>query len=176
MMTFNVPTRAEVSENNQAIFDQLEKGLGFVPNLYATFAHSENALGNFLGLANAKTSFSSKEKEVINLAVSQVNQCEYCLAAHTAIGKMNGFNDEQILELRSGAASFDAKYNTLAVLAKNMAETRGATTPEVQDAFFKAGYTKENLVDAVTLVGEITITNYLHRTTEVAVDFPTVAV
>ena len=49
MSTFNVPTRAEVSENNQAIFDQLEKGLGFVPNLYATFAHSENALGNFLG-------------------------------------------------------------------------------------------------------------------------------
>ena len=89
---------------------------------------------------------------------------------------MNGFNDEQILELRSGVASFDAKYNTLAVLAKNMAETRGATTPEVQEAFFKAGYTKENLVDAVTLVGEITITNYLHRTTEVAVDFPTVAV
>ena len=87
MSTFNVPTKNEVSENNQAIFDQLEKGLGFVPNLYATFAHSENALGNFLGLANATTSFSTKEKEVINLAVSQVNQCEYCLAAHTAIGK-----------------------------------------------------------------------------------------
>ena len=46
MSTFNVPKREEVSANNQAIFDQLEKGLGFVPNLYAAFAHSETALGN----------------------------------------------------------------------------------------------------------------------------------
>lgn len=175
MSTFNVPTRDEVSENNQAIFDQLQKGLGFVPNLYATFAHSENALGNFLGLANSKTSFSAKEKEAINLSVSQINKCEYCLAAHTAISKMNGFTDENILEMRSGKASFNPKLDTLAKLAKNMAENRGATDAPVLEAFFNAGYTKENLVDAVTLVGEITITNYLHRTTEVAVDFPVVA-
>ena len=64
MSTFNVTTKNEVSENNQAIFNQLEKGLGFVPNLYASFAHSETALGNFLAFGNAKTSFSAKEKEV----------------------------------------------------------------------------------------------------------------
>lgn len=172
MSTFNVPTRSEVTEKNQAIFDNLESALGFVPNLYATYAHSENALKNYLALSNAETSLNAKQKEVVNLAVSQVNNCSYCLSAHTAIGKMNGFNDEQILELRAGHASFDPKLNALAKLAKNITENRGATDASVVDAFFSAGWTKENLVDTIVLVGDKTISNYLHKTTQVPVDFP----
>jgi uncharacterized peroxidase-related enzyme len=172
MSTFNVLTRAEVSPANQAIFDNLEKGLGFVPNLFATYAHSENALGNYLALSGAKTSLNAKQKEVVNLAVSQVNECNYCLAAHTAIGKLNGFTDSQILELRAGEASFDAKLDALARLARNITENRGATDQEVVANFFNAGWTKENLVDTIVLVGDKTISNYLHRTTDVPVDFP----
>ena len=120
MSNFDVLKREEVSSANQAIFDNLEKAVGFVPNLYATYAYSENALGNYLTLANAKTSLKTKEKEVVNLAVSEVNGCEYCLSAHTAISKMNGFTDEEILELRAGRASFDNKLDALARLAKNI--------------------------------------------------------
>jgi uncharacterized peroxidase-related enzyme len=172
MNTFNVPTKNEVSENNKVIFNQLEKGLGFVPNLYASFAHSETALDNFLALGNAKTSFSAKEKEVINLAVSQVNECVYCLSAHTAISKMNGFTENQVLELRTGNASFNSKLDALSKFAKSVALNRGAATEEVIENFYNAGYNKGNLADAILLIGEITITNYFHKTTEVPVDFP----
>ena len=172
MSIFNVPTKNEVSENNQEIFTQLEKGLGFVPNIYASLAHSETALENFLAFGNSKTSFSAKEKEVINLAVSQVNECIYCLSAHTAIGKMNGFSDAQILELRAGKASFDAKLDALAKLARNTAINRGAATAEVVANFYAQGYTKGGLADAILVIGEITVTNYFHKTTAVAVDFP----
>jgi len=172
MSTFNVLTRDEVSENNQAIFDNLKKALGFVPNLYATYANSDTALENYLNFANAKTSLSAKEKEVVNLAVSQVNNCIYCLSAHTAIGKMNGFNDEQILELRAGKASFDSKLNALAQLAKNVTENRGRTDEKVLENYFAAGYTKANLIDTISLVGDKTISNYIHSTTQVPVDFP----
>ncbi|CAH8282930.1 putative peroxidase-related enzyme [Mariniflexile fucanivorans] len=174
MSTFNVPTREEVSENNQAIFDNLSKAVGFVPNLYATYAHSETALENYLNFANAKTSLSAKEKEVVNLAVSQVNNCVYCLSAHTAIGKMNGFTDEQILELRAGNASFNTKLDALAQLAKNVTVNRGRTDASVLENFFNAGYSKGNLVDVISLVGDKTISNYLHSTTQVPVDFPVV--
>lgn len=172
MSTFNVPTREEVSENNQAIFDNLKKALGFVPNLYATYANSDTALENYLNFANAKTSLSAKEKEVVNLAVSQVNNCIYCLSAHTAIGKMNGFTDEQILELRAGKASFDSKLDALAQLAKNITENRGRTDEKVLENYFAAGYTKANLIDTISLVGDKTISNYIHSTTQVPVDFP----
>ncbi|SDQ11682.1 carboxymuconolactone decarboxylase family protein [Flagellimonas zhangzhouensis] len=172
MSTINVPKREEVSVANQAIFDNLKNAVGFVPNLFATYAHSENALGNYLGLSNAKTSLKAKEKEVVNLAVSQVNNCIYCLSAHTAIGKMNGFTDEQILELRAGKAPFDQKLDALARLAKNITENRGATDEQVLENFFAAGWTKENLIDTIVLVGDKTISNYVHSTTKVPVDFP----
>ena len=172
MSTLNVPQREEVSSNNQAIFDNLKEAVGFVPNLFATYAHSENALSNYLALSNAKTSLKAKEKEVVNLAVSQVNNCLYCLSAHTAIGKMNGFTEEQILELRGGSASFDKKLDALARLAKNVTENRGATDATVLENFFKAGWTKENLIDTIVLVGDKTISNYINNTTEIPVDFP----
>ncbi len=172
MSTFQVPKREEVSGNNQAIFDNLEKALGFVPNLYATYAHSENALQNYLSLSGAKTSLTAKQKEVVNLAVSQVNNCLYCLSAHTAIGKLNGFSDDQILELRGGQATFDAKLDALARLAKNITENRGVTDKEILENFFNNGWTKENLVDTIVLVGDKTISNYLHSTTDVPIDFP----
>ena len=169
---FNVPTRNEVSPQNQAIFDNLEKAVGFVPNLYATYAYSENALKNYLDFSNAKTSLKAKEKEVVNLAVSQVNECAYCLSAHTAIAGMNGFSSEQILELRAGYASFDSKLDALARLARNITENRGATNAQVIENFFNNGWTRENLIDTIALVGDKTISNYIHRTTNVPVDFP----
>ena len=172
MATFQVPTRNTVSPANQAIFNQLENGLGFVPNLYATFAHSENALGKYLQLQNAKNSLRAKEKEVVNLVVSQVNECAYCLAAHTALGKLNGFTEEQILELREGRASFDAKLDALAQFVQAVTINRGKPTAEATDAFLAAGYTQENLVDTIVQIGDKIITNYLHGVTQVPVDFP----
>ncbi|ARV10750.1 alkylhydroperoxidase [Winogradskyella sp. PC-19] len=172
MSTFNVPTRENVSANNQAIFDNLNKALGFVPNLYATYANSDTALENYLNFANAKTSLSAKEKEVVNLAVSQVNDCIYCLSAHTAIGKMNGFNEAQILEFRAGYSSINSKLDALAKLAKNITENRGKTNADILENYFNAGYTKGNLIDTISLVGDKTISNYVHSTTQVPVDFP----
>jgi AhpD family alkylhydroperoxidase len=143
-----------------------------VPNLYATLALSEHALGSYLALQNAKSSLSAKAREVINLVVSQVNQCEYCLAAHTVIGGMVGFAPEQIMETRRGSAAFDAKLDALAKLVKNIAVERGHADPARVQAFFDAGWTQENLVDAIVVIGDKTVTNYLHGTTQVAVDFP----
>ena len=125
MRPFNVPTRDEVTDQNKKIFDDLESKVGFVPNIYATYAYSEHAPARYLAFANGKTSLNNKEKEVINLAVSQVNGCTYCQAAHTAIGKMNGFTEEQTLELRRGEAPFNAKFDALVKLAKEVAEKRG---------------------------------------------------
>lgn len=172
MKNFTVPTRDEVSENNQAIFDQLNKGLGFVPNLYAYFAKSETALGDYLALQNRKSSLKAKEREVINLVVSQVNGCRYCQSAHTALGKMNGFSDDQIIEIRGGSATFDTKLDALAKFTKSVAENKGRASQEAKDAFFAAGYNEASLVDTVVIIGDKIISNYIHNLTDFAIDFP----
>jgi uncharacterized peroxidase-related enzyme len=172
MKTISVPSRAQVSAGNQAIFDNLQSKLGFVPNLYATIAHSETALGTYLALQGAKSSISTKEREVINLVVSQVNECRYCLAAHTALGKMVGFSDAQIIDIRKGRVPFDAKFDALAQLVRSITVNRGKADSAALDRFFAAGYTDGNLVDAIMVVGDKIISNYLHSTTQVPVDFP----
>lgn len=125
MSQFTVPNRDDVSPNNQAIFDNLKSGLGFVPNLYAAIAYSTNGLGTYLHLQNAKTSLSKKEKEIVNLVVSQENDCRYCQSAHTVLGKMNGLTDEQVLEVRQGTASFNPKYDALARFTKEVTAQKG---------------------------------------------------
>jgi uncharacterized peroxidase-related enzyme len=172
MLQFTVPTKADVSANNQAIFDNLNKGLGFVPNLYATLAYSNTALEAYLQFQSAPTSFSKKEKEAINLVVSQVNGCQYCQAAHTALGKMNGFNDEQILELRKGIASWDNKTDALVRLAKEVTEKKGNLSGDALQSFFDAGYTKAHLIDLVLLIADKIVMNYVHNITQVPIDFP----
>lgn len=172
MENFNVPTREEVSTENQAIFDNLKSQVGFVPNLYATMAYSESALGDYLAFQGSKTSLSNKEKEIINLIVSEVNGCNYCLSAHTAIGKMNGFTEEQTIELRQGQASWDSKFDALVKLSKEVTENKGKVNPETLEAFFAASYTKGTLVDVIKQVGDKVVMNYLHNLTNIPIDFP----
>lgn len=170
--TYTVPTKAEVSENNQAIFDNLHKGLGFVPNLYAYFAKSETALGDYLALQNRKSTLKAKEREVINLVTSQINGCRYCQSAHTVLGKMNGFTDEQVLEIRKGTATFNNKLDALAKFTASSVENRGRATEESKEAFFAAGYNEANMIDVIIVVGDKIISNYLHNLTEFEIDFP----
>jgi AhpD family alkylhydroperoxidase len=174
MKTFPIPTREQVSPANQTIFDNLTKMVGHVPNLFATFAHSDNALGNYLTLQNGKTSLRGKEREVVNLVVSQVNKCLYCLSAHTAIGKMQGFTDEQVLEIRKAAISFDPKLDALAKLVKGIAENQGHADQQLVENFYAAGYNEGSLVDVVMAVGDKIITNYLFALTQVPIDWPAV--
>ena len=171
MKTFTVPTREQVAPTNQAIFDNLQKALGFVPNLYATIAHSDNGLTRFLAYQNAKTSLTNKEKEAVNLIVSQVNGCVYCQSAHLVLGKMNGFSDDQLLDIRKGKSN-DAKLNALVQLAADVTENKGRAGSETIDAFFENGFTNENLVDLILQVSDKTAMNFLHNLTQIPVDFP----
>jgi uncharacterized peroxidase-related enzyme len=172
MKKFPIPTKEQVSPSNQTIFANLDKMIGFVPNLYAVFAHSENALGNYLALQNSKTSINAKEREVINLVVSQVNNCLYCLSAHTAFAKMNGFTEDQILEVRKAEITFDPKLSALAKLVKSITENRGHVKEQLLEDFFAAGYTNANLIDVNIVIGDKIITNYLHALTDIQLDWP----
>lgn len=171
MRQFTVPARDEVSTDNQAIFDDLSNTLGFVPNLYAFFAKNETALADYLILQNRKSTLRPKEREIVNLVVSQANECEYCLAAHTAIGKMQGFTDAEIIEIRRASISFDQRFDALANFVKQTATGRGRPSDEAKERLFAVGYNEANLVDIIIVIGDKIISNYLHSVTQIPVDF-----
>ncbi|PHN07747.1 carboxymuconolactone decarboxylase family protein [Flavilitoribacter nigricans] len=168
-----VPTPEQVDAKAQTIFDQLKKQLGVVPNLYATIGYSSDTLENFLGFSGkaGKGSFTGKEIEAIKLAVSEANACQYCLAAHTALGKMAGFTENETLELRAGTIA-DARLQALTRLAGNIARNHGKADQELKDQFFAQGFDEKALIDLIATVTAVTFTNYVHGTTQVPIDFP----
>ena len=173
MRTFEVPTREQVAPETQGIFDNLQKQVGMVPNLYATIGYSANALSTYLTFqgAQAKGSFNAKEREAVFLAVSQVNGCAYCQAAHTALGKMNGFTEAETIELRSGRST-DARLNAIVALAADITSSHGRPSAENLENFFAQGFDNAALIDLVALVADKTLANYVHNITQIPVDFP----
>ncbi len=173
MKTLEALNRDQVSDNNQQIFDTLKQKVGMVPNLYATAANSNVALGAILGFSETLGggTFKGKEIEAIALAVGQVNDCEYCLAAHTAIGKMNGFTEAQTLDLRTGEIA-DEKLRALTQLAIALTENKGRADQRFIDAFFAAGYNQAALVELIGFVAVNTFNNFLNNTAGTTVDFP----
>lgn len=166
---------AETTGHAAQLFAAIKAAVGMVPNAYVGIgSNSPHALeaGLNLDAALKKGSLSGREIEVVKLAVSDVAECEYCLAAHTMIGKMQGFDAATMLALRRGQASGDAKLDALSSFARTLVETRGAVPANVLDDVRNAGYTDAQIVDAMLAITSVTFTNLFNRVNGTALDFP----
>jgi uncharacterized peroxidase-related enzyme len=175
MKTINVPTKDQVNPQSQEIFDSITKRMGKVPNLYATIGYSASALQGILNFEEAfnYSAFNAKEREALYLVVSQVNNCDYCLAAHSMIAGMRGFSKEEIINFRKGLAN-DAKLNAALQFAKAITENKGKVNDNIKEAFFEAGYDEAALMELIGLVTVRTFTNYVYGLTQIPIDFPVV--
>lgn len=172
MHKFRIPSSSEVSEENRVYFEKLRKSMGFVPNLFAFFAKNDTALGDFLGMCERKTTLRSIEREVINLVVSEFHGSKYCLAVHTAIAKMNGLEEDEIIEIRLGEYRSDKKLNALIEFVNAMLENKGKVPEDAKDALFAVGYNVQNMIDIVMNAGIKSISNYMYNIAEFEIDFP----
>ncbi|WP_296311747.1 carboxymuconolactone decarboxylase family protein [Winogradskyella sp. UBA3174] len=163
----------EANTNSQEIFNAVKGKIGMVPNLYAAMSVSDKLLGGFLTFTETLKSgeFSSKEYEAIALATSQANDCAYCLSAHTAIGKMNGFTEQDILDIRGNSIA-DSKLNALVTLASELVNLKGHPTNTTADNFFEAGFNKAAFAEVIAIVALTTITNNVYHNGGFEIDFP----
>ena len=175
MKTITVPTLDQVNEASRDILESVKKQLGMIPNVYAVTGYSPESLDLHLNMTNkaGKGSFSNKEIEAIKLAVSEVNRCQYCIAAHTAIAKLNGFSDDDALSFRI-LTSNNAKLSILTRLAASIVINRGRPSQDLLNTFFELGFDEKALVDLILVITDITFTNYLNEVAKVPIDFPEV--
>lgn len=108
--------------------ETIQKSLGFIPNLMATFANCPVVLEGYLALdvIFEKGSFTPKERQIILLAASIENNCGYCAAARFTIAKgVLHASPEVIAAIRKGLPVLDAKLHTLVTLVKELIRERG---------------------------------------------------
>lgn len=166
------PQKGGLSPKDLHIIKQLEKEYGFVPNVYAAFAHKKDALSDYNNWQKRESSLLSKEKEVICLLVSEINDNAYGIARHTAIGKGLGFTESQLFEIRKGRAPWDTKLQALIKFVESAVAFRSQPSSESIDALFEAGYDKANLIDIIFTIGDGMINDYLYGSFQFPVDFP----
>ena len=155
------------------LLDAVQGKLGLVPNLTRAMANSPAVLEGYLGLSGAlgKGRLSAKNREQIALAVGQANLCDYCLAAHSAIGKMVGLTPEQILDSRRGTA-VDPKSDAVIRFARKVVDERGRVNDTDIADVRAAGLNDGAIAEVVANVALNIFTNYFNHVAETDIDFP----
>lgn len=173
MKNLEALSKEQVDSETQKLFDGLTAKIGRVPNIYATLANSAVALKANLTFGEIIKSgtLNGKEVETIALSAAVENDCQYCLAAHTMVGKMMGLTEEQVSCILDGSIT-DEKLKAVSDLTKEITATRGNPAQTTLDGFFKAGYTKASLVELIGLVALNTFNNYLNHIAGTEIDFP----
>ncbi len=155
------------------IYEGPLKGKTF--NIFRSMAASPAALDMYLAMSGSlhKGSLSAKEIEAIQLTVGEQNKCEYCVSAHTAIGKMSGLTEAQTIEARRGAMS-DAKLGALVKFALALHDKRGLVSDGDIASLRAAGYGDAALADIVACYTLAVYTNYFNHVNQTVSDFPPV--
>ncbi len=149
--------------------------LGMVPNLIATFAHSKPVLDSYLQFSENLTSglLTAKQREMIALAVAQVNLCRYCLSAHTMLAKVSGLTESEIERARVGGA-IEAIDDLIVSFAKKIVVSRGMLDPGTVEDLRAKGLTDALIIEVIANVIINMMTNYTNNIADTVVDFPLV--
>lgn len=175
MARINVVTHETANAEQKALFDAIQSQLGIVPNFLKVFANSPEALKAFLGLHGIANggSLDLQTRERIALALAQQNSCQYCVSAHTAIGRKAGLDDVEIQANRAGTSQ-DAKAAAAVKFARALVEHKGDVTNAELGDVRAAGYSDADIVEIITHVGMNVLTNILGKASRVDIDFPKV--
>jgi uncharacterized peroxidase-related enzyme len=158
----------------QPLLEAVNKQIGSVPNLFRVVANSPAALEGYLGMSGAlaKGSLPAPTRERIALAVAQLNGCNYCLSAHSYLGKnLARLSDAEIAANRHGG-SLDAKADAAVRFAAQVVRLRGRVSDADVKAVHLAGYDDAQIVEIVQHVALNTWTNYLNEVAQTEIDFP----
>jgi uncharacterized peroxidase-related enzyme len=174
MSRINIPTVEHAPEASKPLLAAVHKQLSMVPNLMKVVGNSAAALEGYLSLngALAKGAIDSKLRERIALAIAEFNGCEYCLAAHTYLGKnLAKLDDAEIQAARNGRSA-DLRADLAVRFAMKVAKERGRVGDEDIAALRSAGFDNAGIVEIVLNVALNILTNYVNNVAQTDVDFP----
>jgi uncharacterized peroxidase-related enzyme len=174
-----LPTPASIETSpaaSQPLLEAVKKQLGVVPNLFRLVGTSPAALEGYLGLngALAKGTLEAPTRERIALAVAEVNGCDYCLSAHSYLGKnLAKLSDAEMAANRNGSST-DPKADAAVRFAVKLVNARGHVSDADVKSVKNAGYNDAQIIEIVLHVALNTLTNYVNEVAKTEIDFPVV--
>jgi uncharacterized peroxidase-related enzyme len=170
-----IDPKSATGESKQ-LLTAVESALGMVPNFIRVLANSPAALSAFVGLHGISGSgvLDVRTRERIALAIAEANACQYCVSAHTAIGRNVGLDNDEMLANRLGRSS-DEKAEAALTFARALAAHTGGVSADEVDAVRRAGHSDAEIVEIIAHVAMNIFTNLIGKATAVEIDFPRIA-
>lgn len=168
MNVFPKHTTQTAPDDSRPMLEKAEQSLGFLPNLYAHLAEAPAVLEAYFSLSAQfeKTSLTASERQIVLLAASVENGCEFCVAAHSMIGvKMAEVSADAVEALRVGAKLADPRQDALASFSRALVKDRGWVTDPERTRFFAAGFAPQQALEVVLGIAMKTLSNYANHLT-----------
>jgi len=175
MSQFTIYTKNDAPQASRSMLADAERKYGFQLNLFGIFAESPAVLEAYTTLSSLleKTSLTPQERQILMLAVSVENGCEYCVAAHSMVARNMVHVPSEIVDaLRNQSAIADKKISVLVNFARVMVQKRGHVTPEELQQFFAGGYTKAQVLEVILTIAMKTLSNYTNHIAHTPLDKP----
>jgi uncharacterized peroxidase-related enzyme len=172
-MKFTLHTKETAPEASQPTIDAVNQVYGFFPNLYAVFAESPVAISTYLHISKQLKehgALTPQEQQIVMLAVSEANGCDYCVAAHSMVAGMAQVPAETVEQLRRGEQPSNPKQAALVRFALAALEHRGWIPESEQEAFLAAGYTSRHALDVLSILALKTLSNYTNHLAKTPLD------
>lgn len=159
--------------NVRDLLDATHKQLGRVPNLYRAMANSPKALGAYLAFRGALQggALDSAMCERIALLSAQLNDCDYCIAAHTFRGGKIGLSEQELVQTRKGQSPSPRIHAALTFVTE-LIQSKGAVEAATRDGVLAAGWSANEVGEMVAHVALNVFSNYFKQVAEPALDFP----
>jgi AhpD family alkylhydroperoxidase len=163
---------ANVPDDARKMLEQVEAQYGFVPNLLGIMGGAPSLLQAYLALGELfdQTSLSPLERQIVLLAASRENECDYCMAAHSVIADMQQLPADVIEAIRDDREIADGNLESLRRLTAETVRTRGWPSDSTRAQFFDAGYTEASALAVILGIGMKTLSNYTNHLAETPLD------
>ena len=173
MANFTLYDESTAPESTKENLADVRKAYGMMPNLYGYLAESPVALNAYLHINEQlmkKSSLTPAQVQVALLAISEVNGCEFCIAAHSWVSSTQKANEQTVKAIREGREVDDPQDRALVQLVQAIVKDRGYVADELIDQFLDAGFTKENMFDLLVCNMLKSLSNYANHITKTEVN------
>jgi AhpD family alkylhydroperoxidase len=175
MHAFEVHNIESAPERSKPVLEAAQKSFGSIPNLFGVLAESPATVRAYAELGSTlekSSAFDPTELQVVLMTTSFENDCEYCMAAHSAIAGLSKVPQPVIKSLRDGSPLLDPRLEALRVFTRAVVQKRGEVTAEDIGAFANAGYERRHVLEVILGVSFKTLSNYVNHIAETPVDAP----
>ncbi len=175
MSRIKIKEPSDSTGSHAELFSQINEAFGTVPNMFKVIGNSEAALESMWRSFGAlgKGKLGAKLGEQIAVLVADMNRCEYCLSAHTALGRKAGASEDEMRAAQAGESS-DPRTQAALLFSRKIVQNKAAINSNDIDEIKAAGFNDEEIAEILAHVALNIFTNYTNISFEVPLDFPKV--